>query len=45
MWLWWQVLGVHDVLSFDFIDPPSEASICDALKHLYLLGALDVDGV
>jgi ATP-dependent RNA helicase DHX8/PRP22 len=42
--LYLKVLGVHDVLGFDFIDPPSEASMCDALKHLFLLGALDIDG-
>ncbi len=39
-----QVLGVHDVIGFEFIDPPSTASISDALRHLYMLGALDEDG-
>ncbi len=47
LWTGWrtlQVLGVHDILGFEFIDPPSTASISDALKHLYMLGALDDDG-
>lgn len=40
-----QVLGVHDVLGFEFLDPPSEETIANGLRQLYLLGALDEDGV
>ncbi|KAF6250725.1 DEAH-box nuclear pre-mRNA splicing factor [Scenedesmus sp. NREL 46B-D3] len=33
-----------DVLSFDFLDPPEQASLCEALRQLYVLDALDIDG-
>lgn len=39
-----KALGVHDVTQFDFIAPPSRASLCDGLEVLYALGALDHDG-
>lgn len=39
-----QVLGVDDVLAFDFLDPPAEDQALEALQHLYCLGALDQDG-
>lgn len=39
-----QVLGVDDVLSFEFLDPPAEDQAMEALQHLYFLGALDQDG-
>ncbi len=42
--LYLKVLGVTDVLGFEFLDPPSADSIADGLKQLYLLGALDEDG-
>ncbi|KAF8068452.1 DEAH4 [Scenedesmus sp. PABB004] len=33
-----------DVLSFDFLDPPEQAALAEALRQLYVLDALDVDG-
>ncbi|XP_027091543.1 probable pre-mRNA-splicing factor ATP-dependent RNA helicase DEAH4 [Coffea eugenioides] len=33
-----------DILSFDFLDPPSSESLQDALKQLYLIDAIDEDG-
>ena len=33
-------LGI-DVLNFDFVDSPAEASLREALRHLHLLGAID----
>jgi len=33
-----------DVLSFDFLDPPSIDSLEDALRQLYVLEAIDQDG-
>lgn len=33
-----------DVLSFGFLDPPQQASLCEALRQLYVLDALDIDG-
>uniref|UniRef100_A0A7S3DDH7 Helicase C-terminal domain-containing protein n=1 Tax=Palpitomonas bilix TaxID=652834 RepID=A0A7S3DDH7_9EUKA len=37
-------LNIDDVVGFPFIDPPSPGAILDALRDLYLLGALDEDG-
>ncbi|CAN0335533.1 unnamed protein product, partial [Discosporangium mesarthrocarpum] len=39
-----QVLGVEDVLTFDFVDPPAEDQTIEALQHLYCLGALGPNG-
>lgn len=33
-----------DILKFDFLDPPSSESLEDALKHLYLIDAIDENG-
>ncbi|KAL4856425.1 putative pre-mRNA-splicing factor ATP-dependent RNA helicase DEAH4 [Chlorella vulgaris] len=33
-----------DVLAFDFLDPPAAESLQDALRQLYVLDAIDVDG-
>ncbi|KAI3910941.1 hypothetical protein MKW98_022628 [Papaver atlanticum] len=33
-----------DVLKFDFLDPPTRDSLEDALKQLYLIGAVDESG-
>lgn len=33
-----------DVLRFDFLDRPDEEQLKDALRQLYALGAIDVDG-
>lgn len=32
------------MLSFDFLDPPEAATLSDALRQLYVLGALDDAG-
>lgn len=39
-----KILGVHDVLGFDFLDPPLPEATFDALRLLHQLGALDSDG-
>ncbi|CAA2986277.1 probable pre-mRNA-splicing factor ATP-dependent RNA helicase DEAH4 isoform X1 [Olea europaea var. sylvestris] len=33
-----------NILKFDFLDPPSSESLEDALKQLYLIDAINVDG-
>jgi ATP-dependent RNA helicase DHX8/PRP22 len=42
--LYLKALGIHDVLGFDFLDPPSEAQMLEALVLLHMLGALDAAG-
>eukprot|EP00644_Phytophthora_capsici_P007788 jgi/Phyca11/554408/estExt2_Genewise1Plus.C_PHYCAscaffold_610155 len=42
--LYLKLLGVQDVLGFQYLDPPDEDSLLDALKQLYVLGALDATG-
>lgn len=37
-------MNIVDVLNFKFIDPPEEQLVRNALKQLYLLGAIDVEG-
>jgi HrpA-like RNA helicase len=37
-------VGVQDVLNFDFLDPPEPEAIVSALKHLFLLSAIDEHG-
>ncbi|KAI8645378.1 P-loop containing nucleoside triphosphate hydrolase protein [Parasitella parasitica] len=39
-----KTMNIVDVISFDFIDPPEETLVRNALKHLYLLGAIDEEG-
>ncbi|KAF4404815.1 hypothetical protein G4B88_006201 [Cannabis sativa] len=34
-----------DILKFDFLDPPSSESLEDALKQLYLIDAIDENGL
>lgn len=34
-------IGISDILSFDFMDPPSEEAIVSALQQLLLLGAVE----
>ncbi|KAF6166890.1 hypothetical protein GIB67_020324 [Kingdonia uniflora] len=34
-----------DILKFDFLDPPSRESLEDALRQLYLIDAIDENGV
>ncbi|EQC41313.1 hypothetical protein SDRG_01288 [Saprolegnia diclina VS20] len=42
--LYLKVLGIADVVGFDYLDPPAEDAILDALHQLYILGALDDQG-
>ena len=42
--LYLKVLGIHNVLDFDFLDTPSEEQLEDALCCLHTLGALDGSG-
>ncbi|KAG9131220.1 hypothetical protein Leryth_006078 [Lithospermum erythrorhizon] len=37
-------LGIHDVVNFDFMDPPPSEAVIKALEMLYALGALNSDG-
>ena len=37
-------MGIEDVFEFDFLDRPDETSLQYALKQLYFLDAIDVDG-
>jgi ATP-dependent RNA helicase DHX8/PRP22 len=39
--LYLKLLGIQDVLGFSYLDPPDEDALLDALKQLYVLGALD----
>ena len=34
-------VGVSDILSFEFMDPPSEEALLSALEQLFLLGAVE----
>ena len=38
-------MGINDLLSFDFMDPPPAATLVTALEQLYNLGALDEEGL
>jgi len=42
--LYLKALGIRDVLGFDFMDPPSEEQILQALTQLYTLGGIDCYG-
>ncbi|KAL1919541.1 uncharacterized protein VTP21DRAFT_2234 [Calcarisporiella thermophila] len=37
-------LGIHDLVEFDFMDPPSPNALAQALSQLYALGALNDRG-
>eukprot|EP01041_Mallomonas_annulata_P006647 gene6647-13457_t len=39
-----KALGIHDVIGFDFLDPPSSELIAEALVSLHLLGGLEDNG-
>lgn len=34
-------LGIHDLMNFDFMDPPPAETLLRALELLYALGALN----
>lgn len=38
-------MGINDLLSFDFMDPPPAQTLVAALEKLYALGALDEEGL
>jgi len=40
-----KAMGIHDLLKFDFMDPPPEANLIYALELLYNLNALDDEGL
>jgi ATP-dependent RNA helicase DHX8/PRP22 len=37
-------IGIRDIIHFDFMDPPSQETVVNAMKQLFLLGALTADG-
>lgn len=37
-------LGIHDLVNFDFLDPPPAEALLRALEQLYALGALNDKG-
>ena len=37
-------MGIHDLVNFEFMDPPSTTTMLTALEDLYILDALDDDG-
>ncbi|CAN3358906.1 pre-mRNA-splicing factor ATP-dependent RNA helicase Prp22p [Diutina catenulata] len=39
-----KAMGIHNMLTFDFMDPPPKSAMILALNDLYILGALDEDG-
>lgn len=40
-----KAMGINDLLSFDFMDPPSPQALISAMQQLYSLGALDEEGL
>ena len=36
-----KAMGVNDIISFDFMDPPPVQTLINAMETLYALGALD----
>lgn len=40
-----KAMGINDLLSFDFMDPPSPQALISAMEQLYTLGALDEEGL
>ena len=40
-----KAMGINDLLSFDFMDPPSPQALISAMEQLYNLGALDEEGL
>ncbi|KAJ3695104.1 hypothetical protein LUZ60_000481 [Juncus effusus] len=40
-----KAMGINDLLSFDFMDPPSPQALISAMEKLYSLGALDEEGL
>ncbi|RZC50922.1 hypothetical protein C5167_019351 [Papaver somniferum] len=40
-----KAMGINDLLSFDFMDPPSPQALISAMEQLYSLGALNEEGL
>lgn len=40
-----KAMGINDLLGFDFMDPPPQATLVAAMESLYALEALDDDGL
>ncbi|KAL8480920.1 hypothetical protein ACS0TY_026887 [Phlomoides rotata] len=40
-----KAMGINDLLSFDFMDPPTPQALVSAMEQLYSLGALDDEGL
>lgn len=40
-----KAMGINDLLGFDFMDPPSVATLVGAMENLHALGALDDEGL
>jgi len=40
-----KAMGINDLLGFDFMDPPPQATLINALKSLHALQALDDEGL
>ncbi|GAB2225160.1 hypothetical protein Droror1_Dr00005948 [Drosera rotundifolia] len=40
-----KAMGINDLLSFDFMDPPSPQALISAMDQLFSLGALDEEGL
>ncbi|XP_006454167.1 hypothetical protein AGABI2DRAFT_189464 [Agaricus bisporus var. bisporus H97] len=40
-----KAMGINDLLSFDFMDPPPSQTMLTALENLYALSALDDEGL
>ncbi|CAL1367891.1 unnamed protein product [Linum trigynum] len=40
-----KAMGINDLLSFDFMDPPAPQALITAMEQLYSLGALDEEGL
>ena len=40
-----KAMGINDLLTFDFMDPPPVQTLVAALENLYALGALDDEGL
>ncbi|ERN12543.1 probable pre-mRNA-splicing factor ATP-dependent RNA helicase DEAH5 [Amborella trichopoda] len=40
-----KAMGINDLLSFDFMDPPPTQALVSAMEQLYSLGALDEEGL
>merc|ERR1719341_2064753 len=39
-----KAMGIHDIVNFDFMEPPDKVRLVKSLRMLFLLGALDADG-